>query len=147
MLLMNFSIHKECDQNCVINKKHSMKILFCLLYCIFAPGETLDRRKAQNPQNPQRGSQHVGIDCLAEQNQYLFSCCHVSSPLLGASEFRRAPQLHCNVPKGDSVFAEDAYFSLEPFDTCFPNGLCKSSGSTSCSTQYVVFKNVCLETC
>lgn len=79
MLLMNFSIHKECDQNCVINKKHSMKILFCLLYCIFAPGETLDRRKAQNPQNPPRGSQHVGIDCLAEQNQYLFSCCHVSS--------------------------------------------------------------------
>lgn len=56
-----------------------MKKLFCLLHCVFAPGETLGRRKAQNPWNPQRGSQHVGIDCLAEQKQYLFSCCHVSS--------------------------------------------------------------------
>lgn len=57
-------------------KKKKKKDFFCLLYYFFAPGETVDRRKAQNPQ---RGSRQVGVDCLLEQNQYLFSCCHVSS--------------------------------------------------------------------
>lgn len=67
-------------------------------------------------------------------------------PLLGASEFRHAPELCCNMPKGDRVFAEDAYSSLKPFDTCCLNGLCKSSGSMSCFTRYAVFKNISLET-
>lgn len=74
----------------------------------------------------------------------LLSCV---TPLLGASEFGDAPQLHCNMPTGDRVFAEDVYSSLEPFDTCCPNGLCKSSGSVSCFTQHAVFKNLSLETC
>lgn len=146
MLLMNFSIHKECDQNCVINKKHSMKILFCLLYCIFAPGETRQKKSTKSSESSERltACRNRLLSRAEPVFVQLLSCV---IPLLGASEFRRAPQLHCNVPKGDSVFVEDAYSSLEPFDTCFPNGLCKSSGSTSCSTQYVVFKNVCLETC